>query len=444
MPETSHTGPRWITTDTPGLVKESRSGIYHLRRNFSQGPGRKPKQVLQSLATRSLAEAKRRFEVASSRARLGVEKARGNPLREDVAYWRKLLATDSADAEASFDSEIEKRLGPELGSQVDPDGTERPVYDPRREAKTREFVHLVQGRAIPVDFYLDDFLSYQTLSPRYVSRIRLAVRLLVEFLRERPRGNTIGAVDRRTASDFLARLIASGGSTKTMRSKRSALSSYWSWLVERGDAEENFWPSLRMPRAQGKSQKRGFTKDEMIALLQGTTAQPMSDFIRVAALTGMRLEEIGALTIRDCADGWFRIRKGKNENAVRSLPIHSALLEIVARRTKDKAETAFLFDDLPKSARARAEKMGQQFTAYRRRVGVIDLREDGLSWVDFHSFRRWFITEGVRHSGHPEWIVSEIVGHSTGRKSITLDVYFDGSLERHVREVVESVRLPVP
>ena len=72
----------------------------------------------------------------------------------------------------------------------------------------------------------------------------------------------------------------------------------------------------------------------------------------------------------------------------------------------------------------------------------VDLREDGRSRVDYHSFRRWFITEAVRHSGHPEWVVSEIVGHAIGKQSVTIGTYFGGSLDEKLVAVVESVTLP--
>jgi integrase len=252
-------------------------------------------------------------------------------------------------------------------------------------------------------------------------------------------------VDRRTASDFIAHLIKTERSVATAKSKQSALSSYWDWLVTRRDATENVWLGHKMPKRPGKTDVREFTKDEMVALLKGTDAQPMADFSRFGALTGMRESEIGRLRVRDCAGGWFSIQCGKTEAAKRRLPIHTHLTTIVERRSAGKDPGDFLFHDLPKSdgkGRGRHEKMGERFTAYRRSVGVIDVREDGRSRVDYHSFRRWFVTEAIRHSGHPDWVVSQIVGHSTGKQSVTIGTYFGGSLDEQLVAVVESVKLP--
>jgi len=122
--------------------------------------------------------------------------------------------------------------------------------------------------------------------------------------------------------------------------------------------------------------------------------------------------------------------------------------------TKSKAEALRRFDMEAAKVRLKVEKVRprtlkedveywqRQLTAYRRSVNVVDVREDGRSRIDFHSFRRWFITEAVRHSGHPEWVVSEIVGHAHGEKGMTIGKYFGGSLDERLEEVVKSVKLP--
>jgi integrase len=442
-PKVAATKPRWIKAegDPPGLVKDSRTGVYYVRRNFSRGPGLSPKQVVRSLKTKSKAQALKRYEAVAGRLRENVEKERPRTLQEDIAWWRAQLATGDTGAEEAFDREIERLLG----QPIDEDEFGEPIYDPKREASALEFAGLVNGKRVPVDFLIDDFIASTPISLRYVSRIKLAVRQLGEFLKDRPSGNNLRAVDRRTASDFIAHLLKVERSVTTAKSKQSALSSYWDWLVARRDVKENVWSGHRMPRRPSRADVREFTKDEMIALLKGTDAQPMADFIRVGALTGMRESEIGNLRVADCAGGWFVIHKGKTEAAKRRLPIHPDLVAIVDRRCAGKAPDDFLFHDLPKSAgkgRGRHEKMGERFTAYRRAVGVVDVREDGRSRIDFHSFRRWFITEAVRHSGHPEWVVAQIVGHAIGKQSVTIGTYFGGSLDEQLVSVVESVRLP--
>ena len=427
------------------LFKDAQTGVFYIRRNFSPGPGQKPKQVVRSLGTKSKGEALKRFDIESGKLRAGIERVRPRTLKEDVAYWRALRANDDDDAEAAFSAEIDRLLGPVVSEEGDQRGNLQPVYDPKREAQALALAGLVDGTRTPVAFFVDDFLERSPVSLRYDSRIRLALRQLAEFLRDRPGGDNLQTMDRRTASDFVAHLVRTERSVTSAKSKQSALSSYWDWLVSRRDAAENIWLGHKMPKRPGKADVRAYRKDEMIALLKGTDAEPMAEFIRVGALTGMRESEIGGLRVRDCAGGWFLIHKGKTDAAKRRLPIHPDLAAIVKRRSAHKKPDDFLFHDLPKSAgkgRGRHEKMGERFTAYRRSVKVIDVRDDGRSRVDFHSFRRWFVTEAVRNSGHPEWVVSQIVGHSIGKQSVTIGTYFGGSLDEQLEAVVKSVKLP--
>lgn len=431
--------------DPPGLFRDSRTGVYGVRKTFSPGPGRPRVELTRSLRTKDKAKALRAYAATLAQLQFQAEERRDRPLTPvaEVERWRVLLATGTVDAEASYEHKIEQLLGPQIGEAVDRTGQAVPVYGPGREAAAVEFADTVSGRRVPVDFFLVEFLRGKSL--RYQSRIRLAVAQLATFLRERPGGNALRTLNRRLASDFVRHLSDTERSTTTARAKVSALSSYWEWLWTRGDVSENVWAGHRMPKRSGRTEVRPFTDDEMRALLCGTEAQPMADFIRVAALTGMRREEIGQLLVADCAAGNFRVRKGKTAAAARTLPIHSCLKAIVERRTSGKAGDAYLFDDLPKSegtGRGRTEKMGERFTKYRREVGVDDRRDDGRSRVDFHSFRRWFVTEAVRHSGQPEWAVSELVGHAVPNLGQTIGTYYGGSLEAQKKLIVEAVKLP--
>ena len=129
--------------------------------------------------------------------------------------------------------------------------------------------------------------------------------------------------------------------------------------------------------------------------------------MRIAALTGARLEAIVDLKVKDCRDGTFTFKPQKNEPGARDVPIHSDLLNTVDRRTYGKAAEDNVFPEWPPiakkdSMRERSFKASNHFTKYRREVGVEDLRVGKRrSLVNFHSFRRWFITQAER-AGQPE------------------------------------------
>jgi integrase len=209
----------------------------------------------------------------------------------------------------------------------------------------------------------------------------------------------------------------------------------------------NPWQGQSLPKASkrredGEKDKRPYTDAEIVTLLDGNPDPEISDLVRVAALSGMRLEEIYRLTVRDCTDGLFRIRKSKTPAGVRDVPIHSGVAAIVARRTEGKGPTEFLFHEAgtPKGVRERSSVVSQRFMRYRLRLGVED-REDGRrhSRIDFHSFRRWFISR-ARQAGFERAIVAQVVGHEAG--NITDDVYSEGATLAQKRACVEAVQLP--
>src|SRR5690606_9215191 len=90
-----------------------------------------------------------------------------------------------------------------------------------------------------------------------------------------------------------------------------------------------------------------FTEDEMKRLLSGDAPQEMHDLMRIAALTGCRLDPIVCLRVRDCENGTFLFKPQKKEKAARLCPIHSDLKEIVERRTKGKQPDDPIFPEWP-------------------------------------------------------------------------------------------------
>jgi integrase len=141
----------------------------------------------------------------------------------------------------------------------------------------------------------------------------------------------------------------------------------------------------------------------------------------------------------------FVFKPQKQELASRAVPIHPDLEEIVARRTQGKVLGDDLFPEWPPprnqgSVRERSFKASNQFTDYRRSVGVDHvIPGKRRSLVNFHSFRRWFITK-AEQADQPESIIAVVVGHK--RKGMTLGRYSAGPLIAQARRCVEAVRLP--
>jgi hypothetical protein len=112
------------------------------------------------------------------------------------------------------------------------------------------------------------------------------------------------------------------------------------------------------------------------------------------------------LRARDCEAGLFTFKPQKKEKSVRGVPIHSALVDLVARRTKGKRGADDLFPEYPvpkrsTSQRERSFRASNEFTEYRRSVPG---RRRSL--VNFHSFRRYFIP---RPSRRTRWSISSLL-----------------------------------
>ena len=153
----------------------------------------------------------------------------------------------------------------------------------------------------------------------------------------------------------------------------------------------------------------------------------LSDLMRIAALSGMRIEEICSLRVADCADNLFTIAFAKTPAGQRQVPIHSVLQPIVSARCEGKGRGDLLFHELPPVAPSRqddnrhSDPATKAFTRYRRTCRVDEVERGAKqSNIDFHSFRRWFaarahraLQEGI--TGFTPWTVADVIGMTARR-----------------------------
>jgi integrase len=414
--------------------------------------GRRLKRTLQ---TRDVAVARAcRYRVVAELKAL-IEKARkgpqGDPLWTEALSWRDSLKTaEEADGEAGW--------GPSEGYQTQEEVVSTALGD-RVEAlhdagdpRWREFRDVAWGKLTPLLHHVDDWLedgaqNGQPLKAKTASDRRGYLHAFGQWLTAERMPVTIETVTRQVA----ARYVSAAGKDRTPASviaKLIALRGYWAWLSRRGYLPEdarNPWegqaPRVRRGDPSSGGRERAFTDAEIVLLLSSPVTPTMHEFISTAALTGMRREEIARLRVKDCQGGVFVVRHGKTAAAVRRVPVHSQLASVVDRRITGKVPEAFLFADLPgKQEDSRASAIGHAFVRYRRSLGI---QEGGgrRSLVNFHSFRRWFVTAAIR-AEQPPHLVSVVAGHSEGLKGMTLGRYYAGPTDEQLRAVVEAVKLP--
>lgn len=323
-------------------------------------------------------------------------------------------------------------------------------YAKGRSEDAATLASVAQGRATPLMTHVDAWLreggARGPVSPRTASQYRTDLNAFAEWMVAEGLPVLIERVSKDVAGRWITTMVAQGENRKTINRRVSAASSYWRWLDKRTGYGGNPWvgQSLSKHQKPGEAKKkRPYTDDEMLALLSGDPGAELRDAIRIAALSGMRIEEIYRLRVADCVGGVFDIRRSKTAAGVRKVPIHSALAEIVERRTKGKASGDFLIEEagpMPPPGRERSMPASKRFGRYRARIGVTD-KADGARQdrVDFHSLRRWFITK-ARQAGVDRAVVAAVVGHENG--NITDDTYSGGPSEAQRKACVEAVLLP--
>ncbi|MFG1372181.1 tyrosine-type recombinase/integrase [Xanthobacter oligotrophicus] len=340
--------------------------------------------------------------------------------------------------------------GQPVSEERDPDtGEPVPVYDRKREGRARQYADIAAGRATPLDAHHAAYMAQQHTKARTQADDMRAIGFLKEWCEKERVPPVVEAITRRQATRFADGLgaVAGGRGAVTLNKYLGRLSRYWQWMEHREHVAANVWHGIKIapPPTPHDELERAFTNDEMVALLSGPATPAMHDLMRIAALTGARLDAIVDLKVGDCADDLFVFKPQKKEPAPRAVPIHPALRAIVKRRTAGKKPEDDLFPEWPAprkvgSLRERSFKASNAFTAYRREVGV-DAVIPGKrrSLVNFHSFRRWFITQAER-ADVPESIIAVVVGHK--REGMTLGRYSAGPLQEQARRCVEAVRLP--
>ncbi len=310
------------------------------------------------------------------------------------------------------------------------------------ERELVRFSALARGEYVPVTEYLEKWLRQENIKATTKAEKRKAVTELTAWKSTL----TLQETDRKTAGEFVE-YLSNSLAPRTVNKYLTGLSSYWGWLLKRGHVKgDNPWHNQRLkPRRLPRDKRqRPFTDEELVTLFESDPSARLRDVMLIAALSGMRLHEIGDLTVGDCANGAFNVRQAKTKAGERIVPIHPQLNQLIQRRCEGKPIGAFLFDELPErqedALRKRAAPVSQEFGRYTRVLGIaVFVEGSARSLIDFHSFRRWFITR-AEQANQPKHIIEAVVGHERG--SIALDVYSAGPAVHQLRACVEAVQLP--
>jgi hypothetical protein len=220
------------------------------------------------------------------------------------------------------------------------------------------FFDMATGKLTPLTAHVPQWLADGArhgapLKDRTKAERRSAIEKLGAWMAKERLPVAIEAVTRKIAGRYVSEaLLPSGRDPATVAKLVKHVGAYWSWLIRRGhlpDSATSPWvnqgPVRTAKQAGTPNTERPFTNAELALLLASPPSQTMADFIRVAALTGMRREEIGRLRVVDCQGGVFVVHEGKTAAAARRVPIHSKLAGMVERRNTGQPAAAYLFAD---------------------------------------------------------------------------------------------------
>lgn len=321
---------------------------------------------------------------------------------------------------------------------------------PTREGKEAAalFSSVVHGSATPISLHHEAYMATLVIKERSMTDDPRALKILLDWCLKDNVPPYLENIDQLTAVRFMDEMPKfTGLSWATNAKYLGRLGHYWKFLLLRAKVKANPFRDLRLPKpgTDPALEERAFTDTEVQSLLMGTQDPALLDVIMVAALTGARLDAVIDLRIGDSVDGWFTFKAQKKEAGARDVPIHPDLREIVVRRAKGRQPEDDFFPEWPGpkaagSMRERSSTYSKHFTRYRKSVGVSDeVLGKRRSLVNFHSFRRWFITKAER-SGTSGDMIAAIVGHK--RSGLTLGRYSEGPEMKAAKAAVSKVRLP--
>jgi integrase len=315
------------------------------------------------------------------------------------------------------------------------------IVEEHGEEEADLFMRVVKGEATFIRDVYAPWLDETRPKPKQRDAHSKVIRDYMEWAGQ---GITVEETDRKKAGTYISHLMSARRlAPKTVERYRSSLSTLWAWLEEKGiiaTDRNNPWSKHRSIRPTVRTKRRPLSDEQLVSLLSGcydtaTYRQVLADLLRLAPVTGCRLEELCALKKADVLkrkDGyWLVIHEGKTAAAVREVPIHPSVNHVLDRRWRGDGD--YLFGEItPGADGRRSHHVSKAYKRYREMVGV------GERGQDFHALRGTF-TAMMEGAGVPVHTIQLLIGHSRRRTMGTTAIYTQG--ERvDLRKVISKLR----
>jgi integrase len=229
---------------------------------------------------------------------------------------------------------------------------------------------------------------------------------------------------------------------KTKSEHIAAMVTFFNYLTRAGHFEALNPFSGQKEHIRGSKRANGECKKTPRpwsgAELEKLAALPEGDAFRDVGLlcvwTGMRTDEAASLTVDavNLEEKYLVVREGKNANARRYLPIHSAIVPAVKRMVAraENAKRRHLFDLKPTGA---DKKRAPALRAYRRMDHLFPQRDELLT---AYGLRHTFAT-ALERAGIDQTMRSRLLGHVPS--DLASNTYSAGPLLEQMRKAVQKI-----
>ncbi|MEZ9071516.1 site-specific integrase [Vibrio splendidus] len=219
-------------------------------------------------------------------------------------------------------------------------------------------------------------------------------------------------------------------SRRTVKKYINLLSTFFNWAQSRGYVYENPFYKLRVHQALSSDRRYQLSSNDLTLIFTMKDYQahrylhPYYYWIPLLLrFSGARLNELCQLNTNDvvavngvwgiCINARYEGQRLKNENSMRFVPLHQALISRGFLEFVEACDAQRLFNELPAVKGYYSHNASKWFARRRKSLAF----EKGK---DAHSFRHSFINELKQQEVSID-IIQEIVGHSSN--SITTSVY---------------------
>jgi integrase len=249
--------------------------------------------------------------------------------------------------------------------------------------------------------YLDYVYKYLAESEQYVYRQwEQRKYVLCDLVPELMPIDNLEEITPTLLYDFSKAIQQKGWKVSTANIYIRQVKTFLKWCNNLGVACPIYIPTLKPPHgSKARNDRKAFTADEVLLLLNSITNTKVRAFIKVLALTGMRPSEVSKAIVHNGMFDLTQAKQLKNNTSFRIIPIHPAL-------TDDEIADAMTIK--PNS----------------RGFGNINYHiQQIIPNKSCYSLRHFFATTLINSDADPS-VVSELMGHS--HKTMTMSRYFKG------------------